>query len=154
MKENKKNITGFKEFPEMKDEIKKEINEWIKQNGWHKILPDKDFAIYEPISNYKNELGLTGKKANEYLEKMGYIIRKESYSDKNGKTKNLIILTEKGKRFGRQMINLVIVKKDIAYILKVEKYVIWSPEIVNEIKKFIKKGEENSGYTKSKNNKI
>lgn len=154
MKEKKKNITRFKNFPEMKEKIKEEIDDWIEKNGWNKILPGEDFEKYELISNYKDELGMSGKKANEYLEKMGYIIRKEIYFDKNGKPKKAIILTEKGKRFGKQMLNLVIVKKDKAYILKVEKYVVWSPEIVDEIKEFIKKGEENNGYTKSKNSKI
>ena len=143
----KKIIKGFKKTPEIKEKIE-EMNAWIRENGWKKVLPGDDFWKYEPISKYKDELGISGKKANEYLEKMGYIVRKEISVDKNGKTKKVIILTEKGKKFGKQMLNLVIIEKDKVYVLKVEKYVVWSPQIVDEIKRFLEKGEEKNGDTK------
>lgn len=136
-------IKGFKKTLEIKKKIE-EVNMWIEKNGWKKILPDDEVWQYEPISNYKNELGITGRKANECLEKMGFIIREEKNKEKE-KTKKRIILTEKGKEFGKQMIKLIAIPKDERFILKAEQYVIWSPKIVKEIKNYLAKGEEKNG---------
>lgn len=133
-------IKGFKKTSEIKERIEK-VNMWIEENGWKKILTDDDIWQYEPIYNFKNELGLTGRKANECLEKMGFIIREEKNKGKEKTTKR-IILTEKGKEFGKQMIKLIVIPKNERFILKAEQYVIWSPKIVKEIKNYLAKGEE------------
>lgn len=152
-KSKKKTIKGFKKTPEMKEKIE-EVNMWIEDNGWKKILPDDDIWQYEPISKYKKQLGIGAVKSNQILEKLGLIIREDKNKDKNGNSKQQIIITEEGRKFGRQMIRLIIIPKEEIYILKAEKYIVWSSEIVKEIKNYLAKGEENNGDTKSKNGKI
>lgn len=143
----KKVIKGFKETSEIKEKIE-EINVWIEENGWKKIFPGDDFWKYEPISKYKNELGMGAIKSNQILEKMGLIIREDK--SKGGQA---IVVTERGKEFGRQMIEIIVIPKGQVYILKAKKYVVWAPEIVQEIKKYLAEGEEKNGDTKSKTGK-
>ena len=139
----KKVIKGFKETPEIKEKIE-EMNAWIEENGWKKVLPGDDFWKYEPISSYKDELGIGAIKSNRILEEMGLIIRKD-------KDKQQIVVTEEGRKFGRQMIKIIVIPKEQVYILKAEKYVVWSPEIVRQIKNYLVEGEDKNGDTQSKN---
>ncbi len=142
IEQKKRVIKGFKETAEKKEKIE-EMNAWIEENGWKKVLPGDDFWKYEPISKYKDELGIGAIKSNQILEKMGFIIRENKNEDKQQ-----IVVTEKGKKFGRQMIKIIVIPKDQVYIFKAEKYVVWSPEIVRQIKNYLVEGEEKNGDTK------
>lgn len=142
IEQKKRVIKGFKETAEIKEKIE-EMNAWIEENGWKKVLPGDDFWKYEPISKYKDELGIGAIKSNQILEKMGFIIRENKNEDKQQ-----IVVTEKGKKFGRQMIKIIVIPKDQVYIFKAEKYVVWSPEIVRQIKNYLVEGEEKNGDTK------
>lgn len=119
------------------------INAFIKENGWNKVLSDSKYWEYEPISTYKFKLGITAPKANNILEEMGFIEREKLA---NGKKKTRI--TEKGKEFGQEVIEFIPIPKKEKDAIKPVKVIIWSPKIVDEIKKFLEKGEEKNGDTK------
>ena len=119
------------------------INTFIKENGWNKILPDSKYWEYEPISTYKLKIGISAPKANNILEEMGFIEREELA---NGKKKTRI--TEKGKQFGQEVIEFIPIPKKEKDAIKPVKVIIWSPKIVEKIRKFLERGEEKDGDTK------
>ena len=114
-------------------EIEQEINAMISKNGWRTIDTNELLSEYKPISKYKNELGIDGKKANIILEKMGFISRNED--------KDKIRLAEKAKKFGKELLSFFVSEKSGGILLSTNSFVYWNKKIVDEIKKY--RDEEN-----------
>lgn len=112
------------------NKIEKEINEMINKNGYNAIDTNDFFSEYKPISNYKNELEISGQKANEVLERIGFIEREE-------KTKN-IHLTQKGRKFGKELLSFFTLKKAEGILTIPKSFVYWNRNIVDKIKKHLK----------------
>ena len=108
------------------NKIEKEINEMINKNGYNAIDTNDFFSEYKPISNYKNELEISGQKANEVLERIGFIVREE-------KTKN-IHLTEKGRKFGKELLSFFTLKKAEGILTIAKSFVYWNQNIIDKIK--------------------
>ena len=113
------------------NKIEKEINEMINKNGYNAIDTNDFFSEYKPISNYKNELEISGQKANEVLERIGFIEREE-------KTKN-IHLTQKGRKFGKELLSFFTLKKAEGILTIPKSFVYWNRNIVDKIKKHLKR---------------
>ena len=112
------------------NKIEKEINEMINKNGYNAIDTNDFFSEYKPISNYKNELEISGQKANEVLERIGFI-------EREGKTKN-IHLTQKGRKFGKELLSFFTLKKAEGILTIPKSFVYWNRNIVDKIKKHLK----------------
>lgn len=115
------------------NKMEKEINAMISKNGYNAIDTNGFFSEYKPISNYKEELEISGQKANEVLEKIGFIERDE-------KTKN-IHLTQKGRKFGKELLSFFTFKKAGGMLTIPKSFVYWNQNIIDKIKKHLK-GEE------------
>lgn len=112
-------------------EIELKINNMLEKNNWKTIISDDDMREYQPISNYKNEIGLSAKKTNEKLEEMQFIKR-------DSENKKEIVLTEKGKKFGKEIISFFVSEKGGGLLLKTNSYIHWNKQVVEKIKNFIK----------------
>lgn len=110
--------------------IKEEIDEMINKNGWKAINTGEIASEYKPISDYKKELNMSGKKANEVLEKIGYIEREE-------KTKN-IHLTKEGRKFGKEFLSFFTFKKSEGILTTSKSIVKWNKKIIDMIKRYLK----------------
>lgn len=108
------------------EKIKEKIDKMIEGNGWNAIDTGEVYLEYKPISSYREELEMSGQKANEVLEKIGFIVREE-------KTKN-IHLTEKGRKFGKELLSFFTLKKAEGILTIAKSFVYWNQNIIDKIK--------------------
>lgn len=120
----------FQEEDKELDKIKEKIDKMIEKNGWNAIDTVEVYLEYKPISSYREELEMSGQKANEVLERIGFIEREE-------KTKN-IHLTQKGRKFGKELLSFFTLKKAEGILTIPKSFVYWNRNIIDTIKKHLK----------------
>lgn len=112
-----------------KEEIEEIVNVAIKENQWD-TLTSKDYGEYVNVTAIGKEITVKGKKIsgmkiNEILEEMKYITR-------DGKR---IVLTEKGKEFGRYAIAIKI--NSTKPIITDNGYAKYKKTIIPKIKEYL-----------------
>ncbi len=112
------------------DNIREKIDEMISKNCWNAIDTGEMISEYKPISSYKKDLEISGQKANEVLEKIGFI-------EREGKTKN-IHLTKEGRKFGKEFLSFFTFKKSGGILTASKSIVKWNKSIIDKIKENLK----------------
>ena len=121
------------------EEVKKDIEDMLIKNRENIIVVKEPLTKYKTITSYKDEIGISPTKTNILLEKMGLIERPN---------KKEIFLTEKGKQHGLQLFKIFVCNVKGGLLISQEAFVRWKSSVVDEIKKFLEKGEEKNGDTK------
>ena len=111
------------------EKIREQIEKIIKENGWNKMT-SKEYEEFMKVTEIAkmvtfNEKTITGAEVNDILEKLGFCER----IDKR------VILTEKGKKYGRYVISIYLSTK--SPIVTDKGYAKYKIEVVDIIEKFI-----------------